>query len=264
MNQNKTQRPPVREVYYVVLATFTLYLITLLIVSGSDPVSLLLGELSVVLPAVIWIRVQKYPFSRVFRLHHFHPGQLILGGVIGFGFSLLTGELNFLIQQAVPMQREVLEGLTEAMVYESKPEMVLLILNFVFVAGVGEEMLFRGLLLGSLEKSLTAIRAVVYSALVFTFMHFNPWWTLEIFLMGVLTGLLAWRSGSLYPAIAMHATMNLMSLLLTNGDLPFLGLYLESGHIKPVWLIVSGVCVVAGVVYLYAVVRTRNVQSGDR
>ncbi len=255
MNQAGSNGPHIREAFYVVLATFTLYLVTLLIVSGNDPVSLLLAETSIVLPVIVWVRMRRYPFRAVFRLQQINPLLILLGLIIGFGFSILTGELNFLIQKIVPMQREVLEGLTEAMVYESPFDLIVMILTFVVIAGIGEELLFRGLLLGALEKSVNVTRAVIYSSLVFTFMHFNPWWTLEIFFLGILTGVLAWRSNSLYPAIAMHAMVNLMSILLTNEDLPFLRLYPESGHTAPIWLLASGAGVAGGMVLFHVCAR---------
>jgi membrane protease YdiL (CAAX protease family) len=255
MNRAGSNGPQIREAFYVVLATFTLYLVTLLIVSGNDPVSLLLAETSIVLPVIVWVRMRRYPFRAVFRLQQINPLLILLGLIIGFGFSILTGELNFLIQKIVPMQREVLEGLTEAMVYESPFDLIVMILTFVVIAGIGEELLFRGLLLGAFEKSVNVTRAVIYSSLVFTFMHFNPWWTIEIFFLGVLTGVLAWRSNSLYPAIAMHMMVNLMAILLTNEDLPFLQLYLESGHIAPILLLASGAGVAGGMVLFYVCSR---------
>ncbi|NQT23965.1 CPBP family intramembrane metalloprotease [candidate division KSB1 bacterium] len=134
--------------------------------------------------------------------------------------------------------------------------MIVLILAFVVVAGIGEEMLFRGFLLGSLEKSVDVTRAVLYSSMIFTFMHFNPWWTIEIFFMGIIAGVITWKSNSLYPAIAMHALVNFIAFLLTNDKLPFLRLYLGNGHVTPIWLMVSGVCVVVGILLFYVCSRT--------
>lgn len=258
MNPAGSKGLHIREAFYVVLATFTLYLITLLIVSGHDPLSLLLSETSIVLPAILYVRIRRHVFRKTFRLQHFNPVFIILGLVIGFGFSILTSEINFLLQQIVPMQQDVLEALTDVIIYESAPEMAMLLLTFVLVAGIGEEMLFRGFLLGALEKSVDATRAVFYSAVVFTFMHFNPWWTVEIFFLGVIAGALTCRSDSLVPAIAVHMMVNLMALLLTNDELPFLQLYLESGHVTPMWLMVSAGCVVGGIVLFYLCSRKVN------
>lgn len=256
MNGTGPERPGVREAFYVVLASFTLYLAALLILKGNDPVSLFFTELSIVLPAVIWVRMQKYSFRTVFGFRRFNLFHAVPAVILGFGFNVLTAELNILIQNVVPMDKDVLRGLTEILMYESPFEMVVLILTLVVAAGIGEEMLFRGLLMGALGKSVSITRAVIYSALVFTFLHFNPWWTIEIFLLGVFTGVLAWRAGSLVPAVAMHATVNLVSLLLINHELSFLDLYLKSGHIRSEWLWVSGGCVIAGMVLF--VLCTRN------
>ena len=256
MSPAEPKGPHVREAFYVVLATFTLYLITLLIISGNDPISLLLAELSVVLPAIVWIKVRHYPYRSIFRFQNLNPLLILLALIIGFGFSILTSELGFLFQKVVPMQRDVLNALRESMIYKSAFEMFILILTFVVIAGIGEEMLFRGVMMGALEKAVDVTRAVLYSALIFTFMHFNPWWTMQIFFLGVITGVLTWRGNSLYPAIAMHGIVNGMALLLTNEDISSLQLHLESGHVTPQWLIISGGCVVGGIVLFYVCSRS--------
>ncbi|NQT23964.1 hypothetical protein HQ585_01280 [candidate division KSB1 bacterium] len=116
MNQAELKGPHIREAFYVVLATLTLYLILLLLIARNDPLTLLLAEISIVLPAIIWVRMRRYPFRAIFRLQNINPILILLGLIIGFGFSILIGELNFLIQKVVPMQRDVLEALTGVMV----------------------------------------------------------------------------------------------------------------------------------------------------
>ena len=58
------------------------------------------------------------------------------------------------------------------------------------------------------------------TAFVFSAFHLDPVGLTARFELGVLFGLLAWRAGSLWPAIAAHGANNLVSsvLFLTAGD----------------------------------------------
>ena len=77
----------------------------------------------------------------------------------------------------------------------------------VLAAPVVEELLFRGLLLGGLRRQATPLVAVVWSALLFAFVHPMPWWPL-VFVLGVLCAALRLRFGSLWAAVSLHAAYN--------------------------------------------------------
>ncbi len=77
----------------------------------------------------------------------------------------------------------------------------------VLAAPVVEELLFRGLLLGGLLRQATPLVAVVWSALLFAFVHPMPWWPL-VFVLGVLCAALRLRSGSLWASVSLHAAYN--------------------------------------------------------
>lgn len=92
--------------------------------------------------------------------------------------------------------------------------LVMLLLAGLLVPLV-EELAFRGLLQGWLRERYGPRAAIGLSALVFALMHGIPLLIPALLLIG---GLLAWlyeRSGSLWPAIAMHGAFNaIMTTLL--------------------------------------------------
>ncbi|HBY97903.1 MAG: CPBP family intramembrane metalloprotease [Ardenticatenaceae bacterium] len=97
-------------------------------------------------------------------------------------------------------------------------------LSASLIAPVTEELLFRGFLFAGLRKRLDVIPAIVISSLAFALFHFNPFAFPALLALG---GVLAWlfqRSGSLWPAIGLHATINTVTLLVwyaqTNGLIP--------------------------------------------
>jgi membrane protease YdiL (CAAX protease family) len=74
---------------------------------------------------------------------------------------------------------------------------------------IKEEFLFRGILQNLLTGRLGALKAILITNLVFTLWHVGVWspsvWVFsQIFLAGVLLGLVYWRSGSIMAVIVLH------------------------------------------------------------
>lgn len=83
-----------------------------------------------------------------------------------------------------------------------------------------EELYFRGLLLSWLKSKLNMTAAAIVSACVFSAMHgyflilpgWGGWiWTGQMVALGLLTAYWVNRHGSLWPAIATHASYNLLA-----------------------------------------------------
>lgn len=174
-----------------------------------------LSELLVFL-GVPWVALRMLGFSpaRAVGLVPFDPKEL------GAGFAL--GAVNF-IAWVLPIQalaqlvlpREVLEqaDLSELFRQSSPLELALVISSVVIAAPICEEVFFRGSLQQGLEGRYAAPRAVVVSALIFTVFHFDLAGLVARFELGVLFGLLAWRTRSLWAGIGAHAANNAVSVL---------------------------------------------------
>jgi membrane protease YdiL (CAAX protease family) len=74
-----------------------------------------------------------------------------------------------------------------------------------------EETTVRGVLLPSLRPWLGALGAVLASALVFALMHGDAYRFAFTFAVGAALGLLRIRTGSLWPSILAHGTLNLLT-----------------------------------------------------
>ena len=89
-------------------------------------------------------------------------------------------------------------------------------LAIVVVAPMVEEILFRGLMFGALEKRLPISVVIVVSALLFALAHLQISYIVPIFCMGVVLGWIRWKSGSLGPSMLIHSLNNGLSLLFLN------------------------------------------------
>src|SRR5207249_184612 len=84
---------------------------------------------------------------------------------------------------------------------------------------IAEELLFRGLLLTSLEKKMQPWQAIGLSSIFFGVMHlgwFNPLEVVFAYGAGVILAYLAYATKSLTPSIAAHALDNFLLFLLAS------------------------------------------------
>lgn len=73
---------------------------------------------------------------------------------------------------------------------------------------VAEELLFRGFLLTALQQRLGSIDAVAVAAALFGLIHLDPQQFFLYCVLGGACGLVAVRSGSVWPAVVLHAAFN--------------------------------------------------------
>lgn len=88
------------------------------------------------------------------------------------------------------------------------------ILNACIFAPIGEEICFRGILLGGLLK--TRCRpwlAILISTLLFALLHGLGANFVTAILFGILVGWLYWRTGSIIPGIIIHITNNSLTAI---------------------------------------------------
>jgi hypothetical protein len=81
--------------------------------------------------------------------------------------------------------------------------------------------------------TFAAGHAIFFSALIFAIVHLNPWWMMQILVLGVILGLLAWRSNSIIPGILVHSINNGLALLMLNIKPEHLHWYEWRGHVNP-------------------------------
>jgi len=91
-------------------------------------------------------------------------------------------------------------------------------LNGFIMAGVAEEIVFRGFILQELDKRLAFWKANIITAVLFLVVHYPIWIYndiifqfgshLYVFLLGLLFGFVFKKSGSLWAVILLHAVHN--------------------------------------------------------
>lgn len=141
------------------------------------------------------------------------PGLLSLFAIlIGIANLPFANTLMAVMMQLLPESwgAEAKET-TKLLLHADQLSRGLIVIAAGLAAPVGEELFFRGWLQPLLSRRLGTTIAVVTVAIAFSAIHFDPVGFVARVELGVLFGLARAWSGSLWPAIALHATHNLVS-----------------------------------------------------
>ena len=143
----------------------------------------------------------------------------------------------------------------------------LIVLCLGIVPGVCEEIFFRGFLFNGLKRHFNATTTIAISAIAFGLFHIvlsggaAPERILPSTLMGALLGWLTWQSGSTIPAMILHAVHN-STLLLVVYSRDLLATWnigqMEQEHLPISWLAISAAILIAAVVSIRFLARTRH------
>lgn len=255
--------PPIKHALSILIVTILLFTILGDLWNGL-PVQweMVILEISAILPVLIYVRIRRYSFRHIFRWHPVPKSVLIVSTCIGVGVSVVSEEINRLVQLVIPMPEALVKTLERILIIQSVSDLFILIVGVVIVAGFVEEMLFRGFLQGSMEQATDVTKAVLVTALVFTLIHFNPWWAIEILILGVLLGVMTWRTNSVFPAVVVHCVNNGLSVLMANTDSSRLRWYYYKGHVAPVW-IVLGIALVYWAFRLFYQFTEKKIQKNN-
>ena len=133
---------------------------------------------------------------------------------MSFGPALES--LERLLQQL----EEKAGNLTEDMLHANNMgELMLNLLVLALIPAIGEELTFRGVLQQALTRGIkNAHVAIVLSAAIFSFIHFQFYGFLPRMFLGLLLGYLFYYSGSLWPSILMHFVNNGTAVVLAYLD----------------------------------------------
>lgn len=181
------------------------------------------------------------------------PGVILLGiSAWPWVYEMIIGLQSFGLWELDDETRLQAEELLQA--WRLVP-IALVVLSLGILPGICEELFFRGFLLNGLRRDMNITVAVIISAVCFGLFHVilaggaAPQRLLPSTMMGLLLGWVTVRSGSVLPAMLLHAIHNSTLLLLTRfhqelshwvtGDS-------QRTHLPTEWLVISGFVLLIG------------------
>jgi sodium transport system permease protein len=151
---------------------------------------------------------------RAMRIHRTQPTHIAAALVIGVTmhptYLSLTNGIGR-IYEIGPETASVLQSF-QKMVTDQPLWSVLLLL--AVLPAICEELAFRGFIFGGLLRQQGALRAIVVSALFFGFTHTLLQQSISACMMGLVLGLIAWRTGGVLCTMIVHVTNNSLGLIL--------------------------------------------------
>ena len=138
---------------------------------------------------------------------------VLIGAPAATLLAALVGIAQGAFMEIPESYRELMEKLFLA---ETGKSLVTAVVVFAIVPGICEELFFRGFVLRGLASRMSPPMAVLWTAILFGAFHFDLYRLLPTTLLGLLLGSLVWLTGSLWPAMLLHAANNTIAVLANN------------------------------------------------
>ncbi len=139
--------------------------------------------------------------------------QVALGAVAGASGYVLAGTLMAAAQLLFP-QRWIETFDLSRLFHGPAWERIAIAAIASLLAPVCEEGTFRGYVLTAIGLRRSPVAAIAGSAVLFAALHLDPVRLPALLFLGAVFGWLAWRAGSVWPAVAAHAANNATASLL--------------------------------------------------
>src|SRR5690606_32032404 len=109
------------------------------------------------------------------------------------------------------LKKDTLEAL--AAMSDGSIPLWLVVFAFAVTPAICEELAFRGFIMSGFRQRGRNGLAIVFSAILFGVMHMIPQQVFNASLLGLVLGLLAVKSGSIFPAMLFHFINNGLGIL---------------------------------------------------
>lgn len=191
--------------------------VNLLLARWSQEAAIALSEIAAVgLPTLLAVRFLRLDARAILRWRRPAASDLLLALPLAACLSILNDQLSNLTSLVFPMPQLMREAILNLLRASTPLEWAIRIFGVGVAAAVSEELLFRGLIQGGLEKSLGKGRAIVLTSIAFAVIHMLPWGMPSYLLAGLVLGTAAVATGTLAVPILIHLLNNLTALALVN------------------------------------------------
>jgi membrane protease YdiL (CAAX protease family) len=190
------------------------------------PLVFLAPHLVFVLVACVLGFLSRVPFRNRLALH---PLRLSAGTLLLLGCGMLA--VQGLVLGCSPLFGEPSEHLKFLTEWTRPPEpgrAVFVALLVALVPAFCEEFFFRGYVQSRLVAIWPPGAAILLTSTVFALVHYDPQHVAEVLPIGLYLGWAAWRSGSVWLSMLLHALNNLAAVLLGRLEAPLWSIWVAA------------------------------------
>jgi sodium transport system permease protein len=214
-------------------------------------------------PAALFALVGKWEWKETFKLHAPRAGAMAGGVLLGVGLVPIIALLSRIQRYFWPGDTATEKFMSDLLVPALQAHPFLTPLLVGGLAGVFEELLFRGPIQTALMRKSRPWVAIAITAVIFAAAHLDLHGLALRAALGVFLGWVVWRSGSIFPAMLLHALYDAGTVALAAWDVHF-GSQVSAAHLDlpGVTRLLTGLALTVVGVYLVRRVRKPMTQQG--
>lgn len=207
----KPNSPSILEANIVLMITALLFITLGTKVQQNDIYTgvLITEYLIIMAPTIVYLKITGYSLRETLRLNPISFKQaimVILIVILSYPVAVFFNYIGIIILDAIA------EIKPSPVPIPSEPrEFVVGFFAIALSPGICEEVMFRGLMINS-YGSFGKKKAIIYSAILFGVFHFNAQNLMGPIYLGMLLGVILYKTNSLYSAIIAHTTNNTIPL----------------------------------------------------
>jgi len=168
-------------------------------------------ELALLVGTIAFFRYRQFPIREICRWNPVPVKLLPYVFLFGIGGAILLDGIDRLVGLIIPFPAEMLESYRKGLTTSTGWEKALVIFGVAIAAPLVEETIFRGAIQRTFENKSGVTKGVLLTALIFGLIHFQIAWLIQILVLSVFLGWMAWQWNSIVPALFLHAANNYLS-----------------------------------------------------
>lgn len=206
------------------------------------------------LPALVALQSRVRPITG-FRLMPPRVGAVAAGLLLGG--SLWPFVLSYLAWAHSAEWLQQVLGNAASGIQTARESLGLLVLLAFVVPAVCEEIFFRGFLFQSMRQHVGPLPTILITSALFGLTHMILGGPVGIYqllpstILGVILGIVCWRSGSIWPGLLLHALHNALLFYVGDSDMA------KRNEIEPLWYLLGAAGIALATLMLAFVGRPR-------
>jgi len=168
-------------------------------------------------PCLVMATFMTASVRRALRIEAAHPFDIAVALVLGLTLHPAYMLLSAAIQHEFQLGADTRELLVYVDSLISLAPLWSVILILAVIPAICEELAFRGFIFGGLIRQNGVLRAILVSSLFFGLSHGVLQQTIGASVMGMVLGLIAWRTGGVVCGIVLHMTHNTLTMIVARA-----------------------------------------------
>lgn len=173
---------------------------------------LLISSIVTVLVFILIFKIRKKDYKLELQFNKTKRNNVVIAMLLGFsGWLINSGILSIL--QEINLFKDQFQTMDNMLSPVMEGNLFIIILTVGIIAPFTEEFIFRGVIYNTLRKNISIKWSIIIQGILFGVFHMNLIQGVYATFLGILFGYLTYKSKSIWPAVIMHITNNIIATL---------------------------------------------------